>query len=516
MNSYINICENRILNNLIFSDKLLIVIGAIIFPFLAMKLINIPGNFEPMLIFGIFSACFIVGINILKNVFKFPVFAYLIVQLMFIWVFLNQKFLLFSGVNLKLHLVVFGISTLVAIYYIYKNFDYLWNNFTAFRFFFLFFIINIIYFLFYHSDFKLSAIGAGYPVNFSEAFSDADAKFIIFLDSLCPLVALTISLLTFKKINIYEDFSEKFEKIILYFSGITLAYYIICILSKFDFGLSGFGVFIVAFLFLFLGFKLYLNNSNKFHQNNLINNLLLILVVINFILAFVVANKSILIALIFSLGIFILLCKKAGINLKLFNISTNQNKFFRIITLTFCFSLILFLYFLSTDFVGVITDRIQYYVNGFSSLSTLKIRQVNWHYFVVNWIDNLDLFKTLFGFGIGSSRESIFYISAMQSNCQLVQTTHNHYMDMFYEYGLVALLYFSAFFSVLINNLKDIFNTNKDINIKLFSIVSLSILIFYYIYHLADGVRVINALVIFCLIGLIEAIKFNIKRKTDC
>jgi len=513
MNNYYNQYENSLLARLLYSDRLLIVTGAIIFPLLALGVASKLVDIEPVTMFVLLVLGFLSGICLIKNLMYSPLVSYLIIQLMFIGIFFNETIRATAGINLKLHAIALGLSVLTASYYLFKNFDQIWKNFSIFRFLFLFFIANIFYLLFYHSDFRLSAVSAGYPIAFASDFSDENASFIMFLDSLCPLVSVIIPLVALLKVKSENDFSKKLNRIILYFSCGTLFYLICSVLNGFNFRVPGFGIFITAFLFVFLGFKLYRDNlKNK--ENPFIDRILSLLILIDLIIILIVINKTGLLGFIVSLILFFSLCIFCKIKMPFLSFNINKNNLFSLKTILYSVLILGLIGILTTSFADVINDKIQYFSEGYSSLSTFKRRQTNWYYFIQNWIEQLSMFTAMFGFGTGASRESIFYISAMQSNNNLVQTTHNHYMDMFYDYGMVALLYFSAIFSVFINNIKNIINKSTSENLKLFSIISASILTFYLIYHMADGVRVTNAIILFSVLGLLEAVKYNFREKS--
>ena len=97
----------------------------------------------------------------------------------------------------------------------------------------------------------------------------------------------------------------------------------------------------------------------------------------------------------------------------------------------------------------------------------------------------------------------------MQPAGYLVQTVHNHFMEVLYDYGAVGLIYFGALISVLKSNISSFFNPErKEKNMKLYSALIISLMFFFFIIHLTDGIRVISSIVFFSFIGVLESIRY--------
>lgn len=492
----------------IFNYKIILIIGAGVIALLTMNTVNLAA-IDPLIVFltlaiGIVTFVLLLEINVVQ-----PPIAYLILQLMFVWIFLDSSILSNIGASFKPYAFVFGLSAITAVIYIFRNFEYLWSNFPVFRLLFLFFIFNILYLLFYHSDFKLSAVRAGYPVNFASDFSDLSAKYIIFLNSLSAFTAITISLMVFHNTNTMKIFENRLIYIIKYFSFVTLTYFLIVLTCfQFNTGVPGPGSFLPFFFYLFTSFKFFLAGLKDNLVPSFVNTVLNILVPVSFIMVLLTVNKTGSIAFLFSAICFFLI-NKDEINKIVFSkkaIELRNNRNFKILV---CLILtLLLIYSIGAGFIDTIYNKFNIISQGLNTRGTLEIRMTNWHYFIADWFDNLNIIKTIFGFGLGASRELIFFISAMQSGNQLVQTTHNHYMDLFYDYGLVAFLYFGALISILISNIINITNRQTNSNVRIFSSASLAILVFFFIYNLMDGVRVSNGIIFFCLLGFLESVKY--------
>ncbi|MEW5818905.1 MAG: hypothetical protein AB1782_01825, partial [Cyanobacteriota bacterium] len=132
----------------IFTIKTLIIISALIFPIFALKIIGNENHVDPLIVYVFLSIGVIAGILTLKKSLETTFIPYLFLQLIIIAIFLDTKITTFTGINFKIYILVFGIAFLTAIYYMYKDFNYLWKNFLVFRLLLIFFLINIFYFLF--------------------------------------------------------------------------------------------------------------------------------------------------------------------------------------------------------------------------------------------------------------------------------------------------------------------------------------------------------------------------------
>ncbi|MBY0402575.1 MAG: hypothetical protein K2X66_01650, partial [Cyanobacteria bacterium] len=164
----------------------------------------------------------------------------------------------------------------------------------------------------------------------------------------------------------------------------------------------------------------------------------------------------------------------------------------------------------AVDFFTLVADKISYYEKGFSSLSTLQVRTGNWFYFIHEWADTLNIQKFLFGFGAGEARKTIFYISAMRNSVNennLVQTVHNNYMDSAYDFGLCTLLYHLPALLINIQNIKTIIDPNAPRSLKIFSLMSLTFIMYISIYAMMDGVRVQVSIVYYATLALVEGLR---------
>ncbi|MEM0951610.1 MAG: hypothetical protein AAGI66_05630, partial [Cyanobacteria bacterium P01_H01_bin.74] len=141
-------------------------------------------------------------------------------------------------------------------------------------------------------------------------------------------------------------------------------------------------------------------------------------------------------------------------------------------------------------------EKIDYYSNGFDNAlngtGTLAVRLDNWQLLFTEWGDNINLVNLLFGHGLASSREIMFYLSVQRgwSLGNLVQTAHNSYIEFFYDYGFVSLFYFVTYLVLIRNYWQALCNAKYGSIPRYFALSGLSLILFLGVYGLTDGIRV--------------------------
>lgn len=483
-------------------------------------------------VFSILCIGVIIAIKVYELSLKNPVIIYLPLQLMLVTIFIDTKIAKITSVELKLYGLVFLLATLVALTYLFKHFSWLWKNFVLFRSFFIFFLINaIFYFTFYHSSFrewsayyftnmqylnidsKVLSIQANglYPTN---SFNETK-QIGMYLGSLSPLIASTISLMVFQGLYTIDSIKNRIAEVIKYIVW-TLSIYIALSLLTIPLGLSTFmfifdgrlwsdflGIagfseyYLSLFIILLVGFKYYINN-NEFEKKPLYNSLINFSALTFFVILCLFIVKATLIALTFSLAIMLF-----------FN---HRNKFHLGMSKPLIFVVGFMLIILMSTFSAEISVLIDKIVMRFSNSHSLQMRADLWSVYIENWSNNLNVFNFIFGHGIDTSRELAFNVAFMEPSYGVlgVPHVHNAYLEIFYDYGLVGLLYIGTLFYIWINNLKIIFSKNiKNKNLKLFSAISFTIILYTSIYYTAEVFRIPAAVVLFSALGLLEAIKYT-------
>jgi hypothetical protein len=473
-----------------------------------------------ILFFGLIVAIS-VGFNILDKSFNSPVFIYCITQFIFVWMFIDDKMAYRFGFSAKINMLTLGLASVIAFICFFKHFNYLWKNFPAIRYLFFFFLLNIPYFLFYHSNFNLADYKTGYDVRFNSQNEDSNANLIVFLDSVCPLVGYTIGLMLFSKIKSYTQIIEKFKELKDKIIKLFFTYYSIIFLS-FLVGLNPFilaggrlkdtfvgsygpQVFLSFFFILFLAFWVYQEN---FEQENLkISRIKLILLILSTgVLVYLLGNRTSLAGIIITSLLFFFACKQVGFKFKIFSLSHRSRRFMKV---AFQLSVIIIPTILLFYLIFYTPESLTNKIDEFFNPSTMNVRTTNWNLFMIEWADRFNFNNALIGFGLGASRETIFFVSAMQGAGHLVQTVHNHLVEVIFDYGAVSVFYFIPYLYVLVKN---IINLKKypNLKIKLFALTNVCLVIFFFIYHQTDGIRVTTGLIFFSMLGLLDSLIYSL------
>jgi len=474
---------------------------------IAINTISIPFIADESFLVAVFAIFSFIGLYLIPKILINPFLSYIIIQLMFFWMVLEQFLKKTVHISVKTHAVIFGFAILAGIIYFFKNFNFLWK-FIMFRFLFIFFLINIIYYLCYYSDFNLNLVSLTSANMSSE---NQSARTIIFLDSLAILVSSIISLSLFVNINSKTELDRiicKISKILCY----CFVLFVLLFPLVNENYVSGAQIFLPIYFFLILGFKYYVDNIEN---NNLItprfSNLMAITTIILFGITIIRSNKSSLVAILASTFLFVLINYR--LKLKFYVSKLLENKKLGIIFAILFIGLFLFIA-AKFNILKLIQQKLEAILNSVTGggITSYYIRKSNWNLFINYWTSHLDTFNCLFGFGIGKSREIIYYLTRAQySPIYLVQTTHSHYMEMFFDYGVVALFYFISLILIFYQNTLNLINKKIHNNIKLISNISNCLIIFYFIYHYADGLRVPTAIIFFSALMLFEGIKYKLQ-----
>jgi len=490
-----------------FWQRLFIVFLAYVGAQIAIRTMSVPFMADESFLVAVFAIFSFIGLYLIPKILINPFLNYIIIQLMFFWMVLDQFLKRTTHLSVKPHAVIFGFAVLAGIIYFFKKFTFLWK-FITFRFFFVFFVINIIYYFCYYSDFNLNLVSLTSANMSSE---NQSAKTIIFLDSLAVFVSSVISLSLFLNVNNKTELDKivcKISKILCY----CFIFFVLLFPLISEDQIHGTQIYLSVYFFLILGFKYYIDNieNNDFITPGF-SNLMTFVAIILFGITIRGCNKSALVAVLIATFLFILINYR--IKLKFYVFEFLKNKKFGIL---FGILLVGLLIFIAAKFniLGIIQKKLEDTFNSVTGggITSYYIRKSNWRLFCDYWINNLNTFNCLFGFGIGKSREIIYYITQAQySPIYYVQTTHNHYMDMFFDYGAVALFYFIPYVLIFYRNTLNLLSKKTHNNVKLISNMSSCLIIFYFIYHYSDGLRVPTAIMFFSALMLLEGLKYKLQ-----
>ena len=523
--------------------KIAAVILGIIFSLTGASILGLFEKTNPVLAGSVLFTGLFVVIFLISKCIDNKIIPYFLLQFINIWIFFNQDIFSPLGLNFKPHVIIFSISLLITFYYIFTNFKYLWSN-LEFKLLLLFFILIIFYAFFYSSDFrsssyidiwiqnnlglKYASIGSGYGAA-SREFGSEETKFLKYLTAIIPFISFVIGYMSFYGLKTIEKTKKKLEDIIKLFSFGYLSYFCIlisCILIgtaslmfmenrlAIDNGFTG-GDFEGLILLLFIGFNLYISNFKPDLSTGWLKYIININMVILSLLIILGIKKGTIVSFLTGF-IIIQICSFFFIEKTdteaISQPKKNLRNLFYIILLPLILTLPFFL--LNQDFMGDFFYNIS---NRFGSTTTLDVRETNWYYYMKNWADNLTWFTALFGFGTDSSRETCFFLSAMQPDKSFQQPhIHNLYLEYFYNWGFVALLYFLPPLVILCKDIIDIAKKSTDKAVKLFSTISLSCIAFFLVFFTAESPSMITHITFFSLLGFLESVKMSfIKVKED-
>jgi len=530
--------ENRDATNFIdsrFFKIALIFIGVIFAPIVA----NIMGLWEksnPLLVNVILLTGFFLFLFLISKSIDNKIIPYFLLQYAGIWINLNQITFIPAGVDFKPYAIVFVLSSIVTFYYILTNFKYLWKNF-AFKCLMLFLMLNLFYAFFYSSDFRSSSyidswiennaglkqilLGAGYGAATRE-FGVGETQFLKYLTGIVPLVAFVIGYMSFYGLKTLEETKKKFNDIIKMLSVGYIAYFVIlilCILAgtasmvfwdnrlRINDNFTGVD-FEGLFLLLSIGFSLYISNFRPVGIPLWLKQIININIIVLSLLIILGIKKGTIISflagfMVIQLGSFFFKEKNKTAEAS----PAYKNLLPLALILILPLIAVLPFFLTSQDFIG---DTIYNVTDRFSSTSTLEVREINWYHYMNNWASNLTWFTAIFGFGTDTSREVSFFLSAMHPDKGLQQPhIHNIYLEYFYNWGLMALLYFLPMLIILVKDIYEILNKSVTKVIKLFSAVNIACIVFFLLFFLAESPSMVSHITFFALLGFFESLKIS-------
>ncbi len=470
-----------------------------------------------LVIFSVFTLILIFSFNFFApKVFRSPFFVYTVVQAFFLWIIIDTFISKFLHISFRPKVLVFGLGLVAGFYYFFKHFNFLWK-FHEFRFVLFFMLLSVFYYFFNASTFNISQEGQIY--GWEEGSENQPAKMVVLIGAICVFFSSIVGLSVFSNIT----GKENIDKLIVSSTKvwvIMLAFMVAILLIFLSKGLSGFQISAAIFFGFIVTFKYYIDNfidQNKIKLPKYLNCALFLMCFAMFGVAMFYSNKTSLIAFLFSVFIYVLINFKEGYKFKIVEFLGNPKYRIQIIAGIIVASIALVYY------LGIF-DKIIFTINKSinsifedSGNNSFTIRKTNWQYFINYWNVNLDAIKALFGFGLGESRKVIFYLSATQTPRYqfLVQTTHNQLTEIFFDYGLMGLLYYMPFIIIFAKNYGNILSARVSKEIKLFSNLSIFLCIYYFIYHLFDGLRVPTAITYFAAIMFVQGIIHSLSSKSE-
>jgi hypothetical protein len=449
---------------------------------------------------------------------NFPRFPFLATFFIFMAVFIDSFSARNLGFSPKANQIFFLISVVFAGVYFFRDYRYYLSH-NHIKFSVIFFLITLAYFLFYSSTFDISRVKYGYVLLIASGMeiNSPPVKVIILTSSMGILVANILALAPFKtaadKRSAENVMMDKLLLLTYSLLAISLVAVVLGILSKaakFNYGMHCY-----LPLMLTVGYSL-LYFVQKYHAEARffcfpfrLYHVLTVSLITSSIFLPLALNKTSLFSTFLIFTIFYWLTKGCGYGAfvrKILKIAS-EDLLLRIIIITSIIAI--FILSAALGVFDLFADKVDYVISGLAKNSSMKVREGNWQYFLQYWWNSLNLQHIIAGYGIGASRETIFFISAMRDNAHernLVQTVHNSYVEYLYDYGLMSIFYFGMYLVFLKNSLKYLFD-KKDQDKLVLSSAQLALILFTGIYGLTDGIRVQMLIQLFVLLGFSEGLK---------
>jgi len=462
------------------------------------------------------------------------------------FIFLDKKIMPHTGLNLKLYADVFMVSSTVAFYNLIKHFKYLWNTFPLFKYLFIYFVITSFYLLFhYYSDFRLNndvlslryaqTLKVGTKINsqVKREFGDM-AQFVLYLDWLIPIICTTISLMLFKGLKSIKEIQSRFLTIIKYFTIILLFHFLLASLTTVV-GLNdtfiniygendpGTNFFFTMLLLVLLSFKYYIVSINSENDKNIkfISKILTLAIIYDFILIifngiFSEGSSSMILALFLGLPLLLFLNSRLGLSFPFF-LSYTDSSFSALHKMNDAKKESLKQFLKAVLTVVVVGAVLGYFLYRMFSTYSSKTHSIgmridHWKDAYAAWLLHLGFLKVLIGYGLDRLLEVVYYASNSSAIEQGIVSPHNMFLLMIYNQGLVSFIFFGAILSTVTNSIKSLENRSIDIGIKIFSSANIAIITSVFVLWLFVDMTLILRIIFFCIIGMIESVKYALNQ----
>lgn len=509
-------------------SRLLLFLAALAVGLLAMKVSPLGEKIHPLFVAEAVGLGFIFFLVGFKRSLDNPIIPFLGLMMTLFLIFIEKKYFKILGLDLKLYMLMFGMASAITLYHLANNFGHLWKTYPLFRFIFIFFIINCAYIaLGYFSDFRLStdlmsmryakaqAMGGN---NFSSQQSrefGAFAQYILHIDTLVPLVSTTVSLMLFNAPKSNMKDSTILHKVIMLISAGVGIHYILAIFAPllktspgFNFIAGdvdpGTNFLLPMWLLMFMGFKYYLfslkDQAGLKGLHWLVNfDLLYTLFLIASIPAEAGGSSSMAIALISGLAVMFVVLRYLKLDLPIANLEKlKKSKIVAFIIAVIMLAGILgVLYYLSYRLESASTNDV----------SSLNMRFSHWRDVMEVWYAHLDMVSFFFGYGLDKVMETVYYMSNSSAVEQGIQSPHNIYIAMIFNYGLMSIPFFGAIYATAFSGVKFLKDKMKPLAVKIFSGTSLSIVVGLSFMWLFLDMTIIIKILVFTMLGFLESLK---------
>jgi hypothetical protein len=472
--------------------------------FLGLFVLKLPSQLDPVFAFIALGVMAFWGLRLLGYSLANPLIPYLMMQFITFFIFFETKFLApFLGGSVKIYALFFGLCLLSSLYYLVKHFGYLWKQYVFFRYIFLFSLVTLIYILIGHnSDFRtnldylslqysLAQAGGGSTnsQNFRE-FGDF-AAYVQYLEVLVPVVSCTLGLMLFRPLPTQNN-QELLKTVINVTSVILLVYYLLSALAvalgtspSFN-SLSGItgnenGALATLFPLIIVGFRYLAHHLPLLAISKHTKILLDVDFIFSLLTLFFFIDQSGSSTSIggTALGLAVLMgvtwLKQLDLPFFKYAPVSQQAEASRLrkplgTTAKQGSSLMLVLVGMLTIGVFVIMGEAE---TGFHSMS---LRLSHWSNVIDLFTEHLSFLTILFGNGLGQVNEDVYYSSFSHPVEKGIQSPHNYYLAVFYDYGLLCSLILVPFVLIVTQSVTVFFKSCNKKDLLVYAILFSSIL----------------------------------------
>ena len=533
MNTLILETQKSFTRKFFASGRLWMILGALIIGFTVMKVMKLGDKFDPLLVGTVASILTVGAMMMFRKSVQNPIIPCMSLVMILFFIFFEKKFLSKVGLDLKAFMLIFAAAAMIAIFNLTRDFKYYWSNFISFRFIFIFFIATLIYLgLGYYSDFRLSTdllslsyahfakVGAKTGGMEGSAQTKREfgafSQYVILIEAFIPIVAFTTAL-TIAKIK--KSPQELLLTIIKVFVAILAIHYS-CALVAPLLGTSlhftsiagevdpGSNFVEPVFLLILLSFRYYFSQQKTSPPT-------WVTWCLNFDIAYVLlwvgsysddaaGSSSMIVCLLTGLPMLIVGAKLLNMD---FPLPLILNPFKR--SRPWVIDMVKFV-----TFSVVLVVAVSYFLSRMENSSgndtaSLGMRLSHWHDILENWAHDLTLNRFIFGYGIDKVRELVYYASNSSAVEQGIQSPHNLYIALLYDYGMMGLLYVAGFSTTMISSVRYLLDKQQNRFTKLFSLVNMGMVCGVGLMLMFLDMTLIVKIIFFSALGLIEALKFS-------
>jgi hypothetical protein len=454
-----------------------VVLASLSLPLVVDKLLHLSDKLSFPLAYGILSIGTFVGLHLLPQTLQNPFPLFWVYQVLFFVIFIDAKLLAAVGLNLKVYALGFAFASAVFGLQSLQKLGVLWQRFWVFRLLGLFLGLSLLFIALGHfSEFRLtsdwmalqanSALkpGQGASVHNTREHG-AFSQYLIYIESVIPLLVCSAGLLLStlpgyirQPRRLLFDLMRVFPTLVLLNYGLSVLLFAVgknSAPNSIEAVVDSAIVFYFPHIFVSLLALGYLaSNWKQLPAVKRLNQWLfagvfstLVMVALSYKAS---GSSSMMAAILLGGSSLLLLMKLQGFRFA----------FIRLIDKllgdpeTSLWSKVLRLGLSALGLAAVVgAVALALGENFQGDLSSVGTRFIHWRDILHAFQENLSLVSVFFGYGIDSVRETIYHSSLSSGIEKNIQSPHNFFLLMGFDYGLSALVYFAAFYLPALHSL---------------------------------------------------------------